>query len=161
MHRNPVRVVFCQILFDLFYNQHVVVKKGKDDTTSYPRFSKLALNRWHLAVTLMRNPQLQRHRVYPDVPKYLLQPTDVETTDMQPFNEADSTSLPSLKHSVNNDEKFLLQNLPHHKKLHYVWFCETCMLFSMRCMWDLMLFFHLPQESTCKLAVSIFIQSRW
>ena len=29
MHRNPVRVVFCQILFDLVRKQHVVVKKGK------------------------------------------------------------------------------------------------------------------------------------
>jgi hypothetical protein len=29
MHRNPVRVVFCQILLDLFYKQHVIVKKGK------------------------------------------------------------------------------------------------------------------------------------
>lgn len=29
MHRNPIRVVFCQILFDLVYQQHVVVKKGR------------------------------------------------------------------------------------------------------------------------------------
>ncbi len=29
MHRNPVRVAFCQILLDLVYNQHVIVNKGK------------------------------------------------------------------------------------------------------------------------------------
>ena len=29
MHRNPVRVVFCQILLDLVYQQHVIVKKGR------------------------------------------------------------------------------------------------------------------------------------
>lgn len=27
-HRNPVRVIFCQILVDLLHKQHVVVKKG-------------------------------------------------------------------------------------------------------------------------------------
>ena len=29
MHRNPVRVAFCQILLDLVYKQHVIVNKGK------------------------------------------------------------------------------------------------------------------------------------
>ena len=68
----------------------------------------------------MRNPQLQRYRVRPDVPRYLLKATDDESTDVHPFNQVDSTSLPSLKNSVNNDDKFLLEDIPHYKKLHYV-----------------------------------------
>ncbi|XP_028405909.1 stimulated by retinoic acid gene 6 protein-like [Dendronephthya gigantea] len=104
LHRNPVRVVFCQILYDLVYKQHVVVKRGKSGTASYPRISKFALNRWHLAVTLIRNPQLQRHRVHSDVPR-----SRRPTTDVLYLNEIDLISLPSLKLHLNNDDKSLVK----------------------------------------------------
>ena len=89
---------------------------GKADAALYPRLSKVALNRWHLAVTLMRNPQLQIHRVRPDVPR-----NPYEITKVQHLSEVDTTSLPSLRQSVNNDENFLLENIgEHYRKLELV-----------------------------------------
>lgn len=77
---------------------------GKANTSSYPRFSKTAVNRWHLSLTLLRNPQLRALRVYTTLPWRPRETTDVHY-------EVDSTSLASHKPSVANEDNFLLENI--------------------------------------------------
>ncbi|XP_046839243.1 stimulated by retinoic acid gene 6 protein-like [Xenia sp. Carnegie-2017] len=61
IHRNPVRIVFSQILLDLVHKQNVIVNKR---VYPYPRVSRKAFNRWHLAYTLIKNSQLQQYRIH-------------------------------------------------------------------------------------------------
>jgi len=76
-HRHPVMLVFCQLLIDRNKVQqpdketesqnpsHVKEAKG---SAAYrreirnPLLSQKAVNRWLLAVTLLRNPSLIQHR---------------------------------------------------------------------------------------------------
>jgi len=78
-HRHPVMLVFCQLLIDRNKSQqadketesqhpsHVKETKGSAETVyrreiRYARLSQKAVNRWLLAVTLLRNPSLIQHR---------------------------------------------------------------------------------------------------
>ncbi|XP_057300528.1 stimulated by retinoic acid gene 6 protein-like [Hydractinia symbiolongicarpus] len=66
VHKNPIMRCFCSILFALVSNQRYFDPRDTKifmiSPTSY-RVSRRALNRWHLAVMLLRNPALMQYRI--------------------------------------------------------------------------------------------------